>query len=547
MDDDTLLTRYARDGSEAAFGQLVARHLSLVYSTCLRETGSPSLAEDAAQVVFLLLARKAKTLHAAPSLAGWLFNAARFVAKNVRKQEARRQRREQTVMQEMTQRQETPALEWGRVEPLLNDALAALKPQEREAVLLRFIEGHSLAETGAALALSEDAARMRVSRAVEKMRRYLASHGAAVPAVSLTALLTTEAARPVSAHTAAAIAGGTSQAVSGLATAKISQLSEGVYRTMKLIKLKLAVLTAAVLLGGAALPSLVHAFNLGGVNVQGEAQAPSVPQSQQQAFQIGMTLRECSLRAQAYADEVTSLGTLPDKTLPDAVSVNAETTFMSHQTFEIRSLQSSKYGQVYVTLRQMNAPPEVRDWYLQEASRLTVPLAYPDDAKARARVAFASSPAYVSAMQAKQVRPATEAELATDLAGLEETTAAQAASATQQAKVEDWLKRVSPKTAWSAALGSFAANLHDKAGFPGRYPSTEFTGEASRLLQTAPQDAPAHLHQDLTALVTLMSSPQPNSPPGTVTVFPGEALALQMSRVYDDLWNTYHATRTHQH
>jgi len=257
LDDDTLLTRYARDGSDAAFGQLVARHLSLVYSTCLRETGSPSLAEDAAQVVFLLLARKAKTLHAAPSLAGWLFNAARFVAKDVRKQEARRQRREQTVMQEMTQRQETPALEWGRVEPLLNDALAALKPQEREAVLLRFIEGHSLAETGAALALSEDAARMRVSRAVEKMRRYLTSHGVPVTSLILTGLLASEAARPVPAHAAAAIMGGMSQAISTGPTANLLQLSEGVYRTMRIIKLKVAALAAGLVLGGVALPPLV--------------------------------------------------------------------------------------------------------------------------------------------------------------------------------------------------------------------------------------------------------------------------------------------------
>lgn len=67
MQGDKLLTQYAYDGSEAAFGQIVARHLTLVYSTCLRDTGSPSQAEDAAQVVFLILARKAKSLRAGPS------------------------------------------------------------------------------------------------------------------------------------------------------------------------------------------------------------------------------------------------------------------------------------------------------------------------------------------------------------------------------------------------------------------------------------------------------------------------------------------------
>ncbi len=259
MDDDKLLTQYARDGSEAAFGQLVARHLNLVYATCLRELASPSLAEDAAQVVFLLLARKAKALRPAPSLAGWLFNTARFVAKDVRKQEARRDRREQIVMQEMTQRQESPAPPWEQIEPLLNDALAALKPTEREAVLLRFFEGHSLAETGAALTLSEDAARMRVSRAVEKIRRYLTAHGTAVTGPVLTGLLTSEAARPAPAHAAAAITQGTLQALSTGPTANVSRLLEGVYRTMKIIKLKFAALAAAVLVAGTISVSLTHA------------------------------------------------------------------------------------------------------------------------------------------------------------------------------------------------------------------------------------------------------------------------------------------------
>ena len=261
MQDDRLLTQYAQDGSQAAFSQLVARHLSLVYSTCLREIGSPALAEDAAQVVFLLLSRKAKSLRAGPSLAGWLYNAARFVAKDVRKQEARRQRREQSVMQQLAHTQGLPSPEWELVEPLLNDALSALKLGEREAVLLRFIEGHSLAETGAALGLSEDAARMRVSRAVEKMRRYLAVHGAAVTGAALTGFLTSEAARPVPASAAATITQGTHQALSGSPTANVLLLSKGVYQTMKIIKVKFAALAAAVLLIGAALPPLAHAVS----------------------------------------------------------------------------------------------------------------------------------------------------------------------------------------------------------------------------------------------------------------------------------------------
>ena len=261
MQDDKLLTQYAYDGSEAAFGQLVARHLTLVYSTCLRETGSPSQAEDAAQVVFLLLARKAKSLRAGPSLAGWLYKAARFVAKDVRKQEARRRLREEAVMQEETHQQGPFAPEWEGIEPLLNDALSALKPGERECVLLRFIEGHSLAETGEALGLSEDAARMRVSRAVEKIRRHLMAHGATVTGAVLTGFLTSEAARPAPAQAANVITQGALQALSIGPTANVLLLSKGVYHTMKMTKMKVAALAAVLVLGGVAAVPLARAVN----------------------------------------------------------------------------------------------------------------------------------------------------------------------------------------------------------------------------------------------------------------------------------------------
>ncbi len=260
MQDDQLLTQYARTGSDAAFSHIIARHLPLVYRTCRRELGSNTLAEDAAQVVFLLLARKAKTLRAGPSLAGWLFQTARFVAKDVRKQEARRLRREEAVMQEAIHQQTTPTPEWDTVEPLLNNALASLKPADREAVLLRFFEGHTLAETGALLGLSEDAARMRCARALDKLRRYLESHGAAVTSVVLTGFLTTEAAHPVPAHAAATITQGTLQAISTGPTANVLLLSKGVSQTMKVITLKYATLAAAALIVGASVPPLAHAF-----------------------------------------------------------------------------------------------------------------------------------------------------------------------------------------------------------------------------------------------------------------------------------------------
>jgi RNA polymerase sigma factor (sigma-70 family) len=261
MQDDLLLTQYDQNGSEAAFSQLLARHMTLVYGTCRRALGSQTQAEDAAQVVFLLLARNAPKLRTRQSLAGWLYQTAVFVSKNAHKQEARRLRKEEAAMQEVISQQRMPDPAWSSVEPLLNAALSSLKPADREAVLLRFLEGQTLAETGTALGISEDAARMRVTRAVEKLRRYLTAHGAAVTGLILTGLLTSEAAHPVPAHAAEVITQGTLQAISTGPTANVLLLSKGIYHTMKIAQLKIAALTTAVLIAGAAVPPLAHALS----------------------------------------------------------------------------------------------------------------------------------------------------------------------------------------------------------------------------------------------------------------------------------------------
>ena len=69
--DAELLRRYAEEKSEAAFAELVRRHLDLVYSTALRQlAGDTHLAQDVAQSVFTDLARKAPSLAGRAALAG---------------------------------------------------------------------------------------------------------------------------------------------------------------------------------------------------------------------------------------------------------------------------------------------------------------------------------------------------------------------------------------------------------------------------------------------------------------------------------------------
>src|ERR1019366_7738672 len=97
MHDSQLLQDYVTRHSEAAFQSLVARHLNLVRSTALRQVRNAPLAEEVAQAVFILLARKAARLRKSKNLVfgGCPYRTTRFVAARALRGELRRQRREQ--------------------------------------------------------------------------------------------------------------------------------------------------------------------------------------------------------------------------------------------------------------------------------------------------------------------------------------------------------------------------------------------------------------------------------------------------------------------
>ncbi|MGA2052944.1 MAG: sigma-70 family RNA polymerase sigma factor, partial [Opitutales bacterium] len=176
MDDRELLQDYIERRSEAAFAELVLRHVNLVYSTALRVVRETSLAKDVAQTVFIALARKPRAIRDPGALGGWLYRAAHWAAAQSVRTEQRRRQREHEVMNQAELENHAPA-DWAAVGPLLDEAMRHLSRTDQDALVLRFFDGKSLRETGAALALSEDAAQKRVTRALDKMRRYFARRG----------------------------------------------------------------------------------------------------------------------------------------------------------------------------------------------------------------------------------------------------------------------------------------------------------------------------------------------------------------------------------
>jgi RNA polymerase sigma factor (sigma-70 family) len=206
-----LLREYAATGAESAFTELVRCQVDLVYSAALRRCGGDAaLAAEVSQTVFTELARRARsprrteaeTVLTAVSLGGWLYHHTTFVAATAARGESRRRHREETAMQLQAQ---TDSTDWSRVAPILEDAMAELSDRDRDALVQRFFEKDTFAQVGARLDSSGDAARVRVNRALDRLREQLARRGVTSTAAALTSSLSAFGVAPAPAGLAATI------------------------------------------------------------------------------------------------------------------------------------------------------------------------------------------------------------------------------------------------------------------------------------------------------------------------------------------------------
>ena len=189
--DTELLASYLERRDERAFGELVRRHLGLVYSAALRRTGGRvHLAEEISQKVFCDLARKASSLVRHPALTGWLYRTTRYAAIDAARAELHREKLAQSLaaMPDLTSPPDA-LIDWEKLRPVLDESMDQLGEREREIMLLRFFEGLSFAELGARFSLSENAARMRTERALDKLRRHLSKRGVVSSSSALSLVL----------------------------------------------------------------------------------------------------------------------------------------------------------------------------------------------------------------------------------------------------------------------------------------------------------------------------------------------------------------------
>ncbi len=241
--------------SEKAFTSLVACLSGLVFSSALRRTGNAQLSEEVAQNVFAIMARKASSLLSHPSLEAWTLETTRLEAASVMRSEKRRLRKlaelsvETDILTPTSDDIMNPSATWEDALPALDDALDSLPMQDRDVILQRFYDGKKFQEIAATNGQTEAACKMRMTRALEKLSRFLTARGATLTATGVATLLTTEFARSATVPSVASLASNALAASSSLST---TSLLINTVQTMSTIKT--TTLTAAATIALAAIP-----------------------------------------------------------------------------------------------------------------------------------------------------------------------------------------------------------------------------------------------------------------------------------------------------
>jgi RNA polymerase sigma factor (sigma-70 family) len=246
MNDMELIREYVDRRSEPAFEALVSRYINLVYSAAVRQVRDPHLAEEITQAVFIILSRKAADLGPATILPSWLHRTAVYAAADTLKSLRRRAKREQEAYMQSLLNEPEPD-HWPSIAPVIDEALAELRERDRSAIVLRYFENKNLQEVGDALGASEDAAKKRVNRALEKLRKFLSRRGILLSAAAIAAAVSANSVQAapiglVGTTSAAALAQGAAAGGSTLIIVK------GALKLMAWTKTKIALLTGTGLL-----------------------------------------------------------------------------------------------------------------------------------------------------------------------------------------------------------------------------------------------------------------------------------------------------------
>jgi RNA polymerase sigma-70 factor (ECF subfamily) len=287
LSDGQLLECFVQSREEAAFEALVRRHGPMVLGVCRRILANEHDAEDAFQATFLVLVRKAAGIVPREMLANWLYGVACKTAYKARALAARRWQRERQV----SPMPEPPAMHQqvgDELPRLLDQELSRLPDKYRIPLVLCLLQGKTYEQAAGQMGVSAGTVSVRLVRARAMLARRLARRGVAVSAGSLAVVVSQSTA---SAAVPPALLADTVRAASlwafgqttGLISAPVAALTQGVLKAMLLTRLKMAATVLLVIAAGAGAGVLIYHGQAaqppnGGLEV--EARAPEQPQRQ---------------------------------------------------------------------------------------------------------------------------------------------------------------------------------------------------------------------------------------------------------------------------
>jgi len=280
MNDAELLRQFTEERSEEAFRMLVQEYSAMVYSVCFRSLKNEAKSEDAAQAVFITLAKKADSIRNPRALSAWLFRAAKLAVLNMKRMDARRVKHEAAAAATREKGNQREKAQWKELLPYLNDVLSSLGRKQQGAVVDYFFRGKTHKEIAGKSGCSEDAVRKRISRSLEKMRRKFGKKGIIIPMAALVRFFESGTVEASPADLASSCSSAALQAVKGGAGPlsefkNASIIAKGVMKMMMWTKLKLAgvaIISIALAAGGgaAALKILASAQEQKGAGAAGE-------------------------------------------------------------------------------------------------------------------------------------------------------------------------------------------------------------------------------------------------------------------------------------
>lgn len=359
--DSELLRRYQESRCERAFTALVERHIDFVYSAARRQVGgNADLAKDVAQQVFIELAQKAGSLLPETVLTVWLYTRTRFAASKALRSEQRRHAREEKACMEL--HPTTPEPEWDELQPVLDTVMHELDERDRTAVLLRYFEKKPLADVGARLGLTEDAVRMRLVRALDRLRQLLARRGVTSTTAALAGLLAqqTVTAAPV----------GLALNIAGTALASASATTTGLtLGAIMATKSKIALATAAVV----ALATPLVMRHQASVKLR-EATELLRAQNEQLVFAAAENTRLSNLLREAQSQPVAHTGP-PDELLKlrgDVSRLREDSRELARLKAEVPA-NGSHDPSIQATLQTLAARATALKRHLDERPQIKIP------------------------------------------------------------------------------------------------------------------------------------------------------------------------------